>query len=158
MVKLCGVQDLHGGHVLLFDLVDWPVVRKYRWHAVDVGSGVLYAQAKITREEPVYLHRLLLDPGSLDVDHINRNGLDNRRRNLRLATRRQNVLRRPTINPTGYRGVFPSGKRWCARIRTSPGCRVTLGTFDTPEEAAEAYDQAARMCNGEFAILNYGGF
>jgi hypothetical protein len=85
-----------------------------------------------------------------DLDHKDRNGLNNRWDNLRLATRREAVWNRRlprNINPR--RGVFPSGKKWRVRIRIN-GIQRHLGTFATIEEAAAAYEAAARKIQGEF--------
>jgi hypothetical protein len=90
------------------------------------------------------------------VDHINGDGLDNRRSNLRLATKAQNQrnqrLRRD--NKSGFKGVCwdNRAKKWRALIRFN-GKQKTLGYFDTPEEAYEAYCAAAIELHGEFARL-----
>lgn len=88
-------------------------------------------------------------------DHINRKKLDNRKSNLRPASRAQNAANtegRP--GPSGYRGVQRSGRgTWQARLK----CRrreAYLGTWSSAEEAASAYDVAARECLGEFAFQN----
>lgn len=112
----------------------------------------------------VYLHRRVLKaPSGLEVDHRNRNKLDNRRANLRLATGTQNKRNagprrtyagKPTNSP--YKGVFlhrQSG-RWNARIRHS-GRQHSLGYFDDQVDAARAYDKAALEHHGEFACINF---
>jgi hypothetical protein len=86
-----------------------------------------------------------------DLDHKDRNGINNKWANLRLASRREAVWNRQlprSINP--HRGVFPTSKgRWRARIRIN-GIQHHLGTFSTVEEAAAAYEAAARRLHGEF--------
>jgi hypothetical protein len=103
-----------------------------------------------------YLHREIMNaPSGMFVDHINGNPLDNRRANLRLCTPRQNSINRRYANQSGYRGVYISpGKRPRAIIE-SHGIAYRLGSFDSPEEAARAYDAMARELHGEFAILNF---
>jgi hypothetical protein len=118
-----------------------------------------------------YLHRVVLSrvigrelvKGEYS-DHINRNRLDNRRENLRVVTNRQNLLNRELQdnNTSGYRGVwYYKGqahknikKRWAAEIKIV-GKRKFLGFYETAKEAAQAYDNAARESNGEFARLNF---
>jgi hypothetical protein len=94
------------------------------------------------------------------VDHINGDVLDNRRVNLRLATNSENQFNRdlPAHNSTGYKGVYRatagSRKPWQAAI-TINRCKRHLGTFDTPQEAARAYDEAARQLAGQYARGNF---
>lgn len=93
-----------------------------------------------------------------EVDHINRNRLDDRRSNLRLSTPSQNRANATarTRNRSGFKGVSISKHtgRWQS-ILTFEGKRHFLGRFDTPEKAAAAYDDAARVHFGEFAVLNF---
>ena len=90
------------------------------------------------------------------VDHRNGNALDNRRANLREATRSQNSANRrvPRTNKCGLKGVRFEAKRWRADIKVGGTSRY-LGRFDTAEDAARAYDVAAREAWGEFAALNF---
>lgn len=96
------------------------------------------------------MHQIVLGakPGMV-IDHINRNRLDNRKENLRHATHSQNALNRIHRNTSGYRGVRPAGKHWQAIT-----ANFKLGTFDTAEMAAAAYNWAALRLYGEFAVLN----
>ncbi len=89
------------------------------------------------------------------IDHVNGNGADNRRANLRIATRSQNGANRgPQKNNTsGYKGVSRDKQRWQASITVMGVCH-RIGGFDTPEEAAVAYDIRAREVFGEYAKLN----
>jgi hypothetical protein len=86
------------------------------------------------------------------VDHINGNGLDNRRCNLRICTPAQNGLNsRPRVDgKSRFKGVFPHGDRWRAKV----GGRH-LGLFDDEVEAAKARDRLARKLHGKFARLNF---
>jgi len=86
------------------------------------------------------------------VDHINGNGLDNRRENLRVANKMQNQYNsaRQHNNRLGLKGVHKNGRRYRAQIRAD-GVKHNLGYFDTAEEAHAAYCEAAKRLHGEFA-------
>lgn len=99
--------------------------------------------------------RLLGEPASDTVDHIDRNGLNNVRANLRHATyaeQNRNQARR-TKNSSGYIGVCRDGKRWKARIRVEYQ-QISLGTFNDPFSAAWVRDEAAKRYHGQYASLN----
>jgi len=102
-----------------------------------------------------YLHRLLLGitDKEIQIDHIDGNGLNNRRDNLRIATNTQNQHNREAKHQ--YKGVdyLPEKNKWMARI-TVEGKQLYIGIFDTPEQAAEAYNKRAIHHFGEFAKLN----
>lgn len=140
------------------DAEDWPRVNNVHW-TLSKQSSHRYAICH-SRNHVNKMHRVILKaPDHLEVDHINGDGLDNRKCNLRLATRAQNAYNtRPMPhNKSGYKGVsrHPDGP-WTARIR----CQLksidrSLGFFPTPEAAAHAYDKAALELFGEFAYLNF---
>ena len=91
-----------------------------------------------------------------EIDHIDRNGLNNAWTNLRPCTKAQNMQnRRSAGNKSGFRGVSAAGKRWAANISTE-GVTTYLGLFDTPEEASAAYNAAAVLLHGEFAFIDSG--
>jgi hypothetical protein len=134
-------------------------LQKFRWYAWQhPNTGKSYA-ARSEKGKRVHLHRLILDaPGDLHVDHINGDGLDNRRSNLRLVTTAQNNQNRDKYknNTTGYKGVSQQkGRRkFRAQIYVN-GKAIYLGWYDTPREAALAYDQAVRKYHGVFGCTNF---
>lgn len=110
------------------------------------------------------LHNVIMEritslpiPQGYEVDHINRNTLDNRRSNLRLATRTQNSRNKglSKSNTSGYKGAVyrKTDKAWVANIRVDD-CTLLLGYYSTAEEAAIAYNHAAKQYYGDFAYLN----
>jgi len=106
------------------------------------------------------MHRLVIHiPPSMYCDHINHNGLDNRKANLRPAIHTQNIWHRRKFKKhsrSKYKGVDWANdmKRWRARIRVN-GKRIYLGSFTSEIAAAHTYDSAARKHHGDFAALNF---
>lgn len=138
----------------------------WKWHASGRSkkSNLVYAQRTehITRTDRrlIYMHRVLCPAADgLDVDHIDGNGLNNQRSNLRAIPHALNIAKanRP-IGPSGYRGVHFSKHRhkWTAQIRGGKaGQVVNLGVFATAFDAAIAWDKAAFATFGDFARLNF---
>lgn len=97
-------------------------------------------------------------PKGMVVDHINHNGLDNRKANLRIATFSENRRnsRKAKDTSSKYKGVswHKNNKKWHAGININ-GRRKHLGSFDDEIQAAKAYDEVARKYHGEFSSLNF---
>jgi len=155
------------GQTAWIDDDDFEEVSRYRWHAHRVHAHApWYAVANLPRprstgRNSLRMHMLLMGeaPEGKTVDHRNGNGLDNRRSNLRWATvseqRWNSGLSRK--NTSGFKGVSfdKSRGKYRAQIRVAERY-VRLGRFMTAEEAAQAYDRAAREAFGAFARLNFG--
>ena len=156
--------QLTKGYVTVIDAVDADLAA-LKW-CTYLSRNHAYAARLEQRhkQRTVYrLHRVVLERAlgrellaAECVDHINGDTMDNRRANLRLATRSQNKAnsRRPRSNTSGYKGVKWSKKhrKWEASIKVNYRLRF-LGYFNAPEEAYEAYCQAAKQYFGEFARL-----
>jgi hypothetical protein len=148
------------GQIALIDAEDYDKVKGCKWRAVKARK-TFYARADMVHDGHVvtiYMHRLLTNaPIDLHVDHINFSGTDNRKTNLRLCTNAQNHQHQMKphrgINP--YKGIswHKSSELWRAYIVVNRK-QYHLGYFTTPEEAAIAYNQAAKRYFGEFAVLN----
>ncbi len=144
----------------IVDDADEALVAGFRWRALVLPGGLTYAPAW-NGYQHFYMHRLITGVAAgRRVDHENRNGLDNRRRNLRLATASQNGANRPPDRRAGgktshYKGVYwdKGRRRWMATIHYQGKTR-SLGRWDTEDDAAAAYDRAATEVWGRFARLN----
>ena len=142
------------GDSFVFDESDLDIVNNHTWHIDDYGYPCTRIDNKNHR-----LTRMLLSPTENEyVDHINGNPRDNRRTNLRIAqcVDNQRNMRIPKHNTSGYKGVtFSKEKnRYKAQISINDKTKH-IGYFDNPEDAAQAYDTAARFLYGEFACVNF---
>jgi len=156
--------ELREGIVTWISPEDIELVRNYHWFLNRKRNGV-YAAAKVKVEgiwRTVYLHRLIMNaPRGMEVDHIDQNGLNNVRSNLRLATHRQNRRNSTPQNKPGktsrFKGVswHKQYAKWRAQIKNDQSETVYLGSSDSEEEAARMYDSAAIERYGEFAKLNF---
>jgi hypothetical protein len=148
---------LNGGHVALVDDEMARFFAGVTWRA-EARGPILYAVRTVPVGSPVsrYMHKRLT--GWARTDHINGNGLDNRRANLRPADHSRNAQngRAHRDGQSGFKGVSFDRRhgRWFGQIRAN-GEHFHLGTFGDPADAAKAYDAAAREAFGEFAALNF---
>jgi hypothetical protein len=143
------------GQQTVIDLADLDKVNNITWRTIGTADGWFYAGTEINGQS-VYLHTYLLD--CKGVIHIDHDTLNNRRSNLRVATKGQIAQHRMkrSNNTSGFIGVnWHHGiLKWRARI-TAGGTRLHLGYFDDPVEAARVYDRAAIKYHSEFAVLNF---
>lgn len=146
--------------VALVDDVDAEaVLAAGPWHPYrrpHTTYAIAHTRKESGQRTTVQMHVLILGIRT-GIDHVDRDGLNNRRANLRPATRSQNGANRrvPSNNTSGYRGVawHRRNSRWIASIQVDKRTRH-LGYFGSPEEAARAYNVAAVQYFGEFAVLN----
>jgi len=148
--------------VALVDDEDYGFLNKWKWYA-DKDGNTYYAKRNTPcpdgKRRILLMHRLLMTPApGQEIDHKDRNGLNNQKANLRVCTHGENRANSVCNNKTGYRGVCKYGNKWQAQIRDYKGKgKLYLGTYGTPEEAAIAFNKAAIEKYGEFAVLNFKG-
>lgn len=154
--------QLTQGQVAIVDDEDVEKVSRMRWHA-QRSRGKWYAGSNCRQADGSYrycsMHRIVLDAEKgQEIDHIDGNALNNTRANLRFVTHQQNVFNRGTSrrDKAGYKGISMDKRtgEWKARIAPN-GTQIYLGRYPTQEEAAIAYDSAAREYYGEFAWVNF---
>jgi hypothetical protein len=148
---------LSKGYVAVIDASDVLLVGQYCWSTLENRNSIYAMRNSSHNRGPrtLLLHREIMGaPKGMMVDHIDGDGLNNRRSNLRLATNAQNLWNtgRRVTNSSGYKGVsFDKQKgKWHARIRRFKKY-YHLGFFDNPEQAHQAYVSAAKEFHGEFA-------
>lgn len=150
------------GRFALVDDEDFEELNKFKWHYAQYGrSG--YAKRMIWNKETkkskiVRMHHFILPlKEGLMVDHINRNGIDNRKCNLRLVTKAQNMMNKfaPKNNKSGFKGVswLARNRKWRAYINFNYK-QIHLGLFEDKKDAAREWNKAAISLFGEYAYLN----
>lgn len=157
----CAMLYVGSGMFAKCDWDDWPRVMGYWWRLSTERGSTRYAQAHDSHDtlkrKRVAMHRLILSAGDGDVvDHINGDGLDNRRSNLRIVTIQQNAFNQKHHGGSSrYKGVSyrADSGTWRAYI-TNDGKRRYLGTFASEDDAASAYNNEAERLFGEHAKLN----
>ncbi len=146
------------GAVTKVDDDDYEWLKRFRWRVHRSNKRTSYAVRYINGKTIAMQNELLSPLPGIVVDHINHNGLDNRRANLRLCMQADNVLNsRPRRNSSSkYKGVswHKGARKWQARIARR-GVRYFLGYFHNQLEAAFAYDDKAREFNDAFLYLNF---
>jgi hypothetical protein len=157
MIKYCQIE-LSQGQVARVSPDDFDELCGYQWNANKCTSPGSFYASRMNHSDPskprvIKMHRQIMGFPRLDVDHSNGDTLDNRRHNLRLATRAQNSRngKRRVNNTSGFKGVsLHRDNVWLAKITVAKK-QIYLGTFTSPEEAHAAYCRAADRYHGEFA-------
>lgn len=148
--------------VAMVDDSDYKYLNQWQWR-VNINGNSIYADRNITIDEKritLKMHRVIV--GIIDsqilVDHIDGNGLNNQRNNLRPCTKSQNGMNRGAIKnkSSKYKGVswLKCGNKWAAEIRAN-NKKTYIGIFSSEEDAAKAYDTKAKELHGDFAKLNF---
>lgn len=146
------------GEVALVDDKDYELLNQWKWTLRRCGRTKYAYRMDYTGGQRKYtaMHRVIMNPpAGMVIDHIDGNGLDNRRANLRICTHNQNLWNRHSKKPTlsKYWGVVFVKGRWRASICVD-GKRKYLGWFDCEEDAAIAYNQAVQKYRDQYASRN----
>jgi hypothetical protein len=145
------------GKYAIVDPEDYEKLAKYKWYAKK-NDRRFYAGRTVKRKDVQMHHAILKPPEGKFIDHINHNGLDNRKANLRFATRQQNgwnKYKQEGNYSSQYKGVerVKSENKWRARI-TCNGRVIFIGYFKDEKAAAMAYDAKAKKLFGDYAAPN----
>lgn len=143
-----GEIPLTKGYTALVDLEDVERIGAYNWCAVVRPSGNVHAMRKDSNNQTIWMHHEVLGrkPTVFDVDHKNRNGIDNRKKNLRLRSRRHNLLNSDRSDKASL--IERHGNRFRVRPWVE-GKRTVIGSFRTREEAEAAVKEYRR---GQYSI------
>jgi hypothetical protein len=142
------------GKVALVDDEDFEYLNQWKWHAHKDRLNYWYAIRTVSGKR-IPMHRQIMNtPKDRQVDHIDHNGLNNQRSNLRNCTRSQNQMNRKAFGKSKYIGVNFKSNKIVAQIHVH-GKKYHLGYFNTEEAAAIARDIASKKYYGEFANLNF---
>jgi hypothetical protein len=149
----------HPNTFTMVDDTDFDWLNQWKW-GVDAKSNTSYAKRAGESQECIQMHRLILGLTDKKVvtDHINGNGLDNRRSNLRACSQAENLKNQKESknNTSGYKGVYWNkvSNKWYATISVNSKDKY-LGSFTCLIKAAKCFDEAAIKYRGEFAKLNF---
>lgn len=134
---------------------DYERLNKYKWrYSTGYAMRAIYVKGK--KQIGILMHREIINARvGMEVDHINRDRLDNRKSNLRECTRLQNEYNKTVPGGTSkYKGVSKGYKdSWNVQIRFN-GKNHSIGSYKSEEEAARKYNEYALIHQGEFAVLN----
>lgn len=152
---------LSQGKFALIDASDYDFLIQRKWRCQKNYNNFYAAGFQYIgkyKYKKIYMHRLILNtPEDMHVDHINMDGLDNRRCNLRLVTKSQNMMNGNSHrgSSSSYKGVswYKRKQKWQAKIQVN-GRQIFLEYFTSETEAALAYNTAALKYFGEYARLN----
>lgn len=153
---------LSNNMIALVDDADYELLKGFKWHyKPSRHTGYAYMNIKKAngKKTTKKMHTVIMNtPAGFQIDHKDRNGLNNQRENLRVATSGQNqanIGKQERTTSSRFKGVGWDShrKKWNAHIKIDQVMK-NLGRFEKEEDAARAYNEAARVAFGEFASFN----
>ena len=151
-----GIGYTSSGKEFYFDLEDYDLIKGYCW-SIGTDGYVTSSKYKYNNSVNIRMHKLVMPPNNLDIDHINHKKYDNRKSNLRCVTHSQNHMNKKmqSNNTSGVVGVgyIKKNNKWRATIKIN-GKQKHIGVFDTKEDAAIARKLAEEKYFGEFSYEN----
>jgi hypothetical protein len=155
--------NLTQGQVALVDDEDYDFLMQWKWYATRGRRECFYAVRNRTKTNKgrglIKMHREIMQtPNELEVDHIDHNGLNNQRYNLRNCTKKENGKNLSAWGSSIYLGVSFDRRKKVKQVRAQICVErksISLGYYLTEEDAARAYDKGAKLYFGEFANLNF---
>jgi hypothetical protein len=147
-----------GGSTVRVDGDDYLFLKRFSWSARrDKKTSYAYTNIFIGgKSRSVAMHRMITGMRNCEVDHRNRDGLDNRKENLRFCTTQQNQCNRVRKNKFNFRGVYkPKKSQFYAYQIQAHGKKYVKNGFLTPADAARGYDEKSKELHGEFGIRNF---
>ena len=147
--------ELTQGKRAIVDDEDYDMLSGMKWHVR--GEYAVHSEYHYPKNPgTTSMHKLIMPtPEGKVIDHINGNGLDNRRSNLRIVAQAQNCMNKKPYSSSGYKGVTFDARynSWQARIGIN-GKRITLGSCKTAIEAAKLYARAAKEIQGDYMHIS----
>lgn len=153
MIHTFTITQCNGNeHTVYINKEDRELVERYGWYVANDGYVCTNIRTQSGRTR-VTLHRLLINPGELHIDHINRNKLDNRRCNLRVCTPSQNKRNsnKRSDNTTGYRGVSLERGKYRVQVICN-GVNHRKGSYTSVHAAAIVANITRRELHGEYSV------
>ncbi|MDD4292006.1 MAG: HNH endonuclease [Clostridia bacterium] len=144
--------ELSRGKVAIVDDETYIWLKKYKWTLSGSGKYALYYPKRNGKRRLIQMHRIIMNAKKREiVDHIDGNGLNNQKENLRIVTHRQNMLNKKNLKKKI--GITRHQKGYWARIRVEKK-HISLGVYENEDDAIRAYEDAARKYYGDKAFLS----
>lgn len=138
---------------------DYEYLNQWKWYAFKRGHTYYVVRHISYKDKLIFMHRLIMKPDNgMEVDHIDHNGLNNQKANLRNCSHAENSRNKSATGSSKYLGVafaYKNGHTYIKSMININGRNTHLGIFKTEELAAHKYDEMAKIHHGEFANLNF---